>query len=53
MNDWINTDRKNSRPLFDLAAEYWGDQVLVNTYVTKINFTELIYCKLNLFRNKL
>lgn len=40
MNDWIdNPIEKNSKRLFDLAAEYWGDQVLLNTYGAKgINY---------------
>jgi hypothetical protein len=33
MSDWIDKPiEKHSRQLFDLAAEYWGDRVIVNTF---------------------
>lgn len=33
MNDWIDKPiERNKEKLFDLAVEYWGDQVVVNTF---------------------
>lgn len=38
MNDWIDKPMdKNKEKLFDLAVEYWGDQVVVNTFGGKKN----------------
>ena len=36
MNDWIDKPiDKQKEKLFDLAAEYWGDQVIVNSFGEK------------------
>ena len=36
MEDWIDKPiEKNTQKLFDLAQEYWGDQVLVNSFGAK------------------
>ena len=33
MNDWIDKPiEKNTEKLFNLAAEYWGDQAIVNAF---------------------
>jgi hypothetical protein len=36
MDDWLDKPiEKNTKYLFDLAAEYWGDQVLISTFGAK------------------
>jgi hypothetical protein len=36
MEDWIDKPiEKNTQKLFDLAAEFWGDQVVVNSFGAK------------------
>jgi hypothetical protein len=33
MEDWIDKPiEKNTKKLFDLAAEFWGDTVVVNSF---------------------
>jgi len=38
MEDWIDKPiEKNTKKLFDLAAEFWGDTVVVNSFGAKKN----------------